>query len=916
MRYRSLEEVVGKYGLTVDLDEKAQLSDWESRLKKLLDTKQRDLPNAKNPSLRHKVERECAEVEDAFKFVSQQNVFTRLRRCVEEDKQEIFEHELKKPECRSILPSESEPEYDQYLEIKAAARKKWANISVQAATATSVAFTAAAAPQAAAPQPSPVATPGELLQSAPKGPSVMPPTPATPKAEPLSFAPKTDLAASNPNTNAPLPAAIEQSVKKVEEKSLPVAGASTLAAIAPAAAATVAAAEKTAEQKATPASQTALSEPTANLQTATGLQTETATSKTAAIKEGLKKIPVKKEHVSAALDILVKIRALMGFGGAFSWFKIIATAMAVFFIALAGLITELTREHARRNGNFDKTEKVPSHEEATIAGKSSPEPAKQDSELTKPSVGTTNVVIEPPKDSGLAQKTDSSQATNPPVEPPKPPIQIAKQDQQQPALDPPLEHKSDLVEHQSEPPLEHKTEPPPKPKMQLALLRIDSTPRDAAISINGTKQPLRTPAEFNLPPGNYDVALAIDCYSSASTTLHLDGGENRILTRELQSLQPALAIRTMPAGAMIYIDGSPRNQRTPATITGVEPGDHSVKVELAGYRSQFKAVNAKCGETLAVDFNPLERPTARVSITSNARGASVWVDGSDSGQTTPCSVELPLGEHRVRLVGPQGYRPEEKRVFVQDEQSVRLDVPLAAELVAIPANNPAPQRQYIPDAAPPPIPDIVVWCGLDYSLVKMIGTSRDFPVEEFFPNAYDRRGRAVEPMTSAWNSLFVKEVYPHLGRELGTTVQMDLSGINARNAHVTAQQIVQEESSPIKSDDNGSIFNPTRLLHHGKGEKILPTHISDADLAAEVRSYRLETRRGIGLVFVMDRLVQKEETGCFYVVFFDLQSRRILSSERFCERAGGNRYRNYWYNPIKEMLKRLPAMYQDARSKR
>jgi len=271
----------------------------------------------------------------------------------------------------------------------------------------------------------------------------------------------------------------------------------------------------------------------------------------------------------------------------------------------------------------------------------------------------------------------------------------------------------------------------------------------------------------------------------------------------------------------------------------------------------------------------------------------------------------------VRLVGPQGYRPEEKRFFVQDEQSVRLDVPLSPELVAIPAANPAPQRPYIPDATPQPIPDIVVWCGLDYSMVKMIGTIKDFPVEEFFPKTYDRRGREVEPMTSAWNNLFLKEVYPHLGRELGTTVQMDLSGINTRNAHVTAQQIVQEESSPIRSSDDGGIFNPSRLLHpHGRGEKILPTHISDADVAAEIRSYRLDTRRGIGLVFIMDRLVQREETGCFYVVFFDLQSRRILSSERFCERAGGNRYRNYWYNPIKEMLKRLPAMYRDARARR
>src|SRR5262245_4470073 len=98
MRYKTLEEVAGKYGLTVDLDEKAQLGEWESRLKVLMERKQKELPNARNPSLRHKLDRECAEVQEAVKFVSQQNFLTKLRRCVDEDKQEIFEHELRKPE--------------------------------------------------------------------------------------------------------------------------------------------------------------------------------------------------------------------------------------------------------------------------------------------------------------------------------------------------------------------------------------------------------------------------------------------------------------------------------------------------------------------------------------------------------------------------------------------------------------------------------------------------------------------------------------------------------------------------------------------------------------------------------------------------------------------------------------------------
>jgi hypothetical protein len=470
----------------------------------------------------------------------------------------------------------------------------------------------------------------------------------------------------------------------------------------------------------------------------------------------------------------------------------------------------------------------------------------------------------------------------------------------------------------SAPPPKSKAAPAPPPKIQLALLRIESTPSEATISIRGTKQPLKTPAEFNLMPGDYDVALALDCYTPVSTTLHLDGGENRVLTRQLQSLQPVLKVRSLPPGAKIFVDGTPRNELTPATITGIDPGDRWVTVELPGYRSQNMAVKVKCGETVPVDFGILQRPTARVSFTSNARGASVWIDGSDSGQATPCSIELPLGAHRVRLVGPEGYRPDEKSFYLEGEESVRLDVPLTPELIAIPANNPSPGRsdppvEYIPRANP----KLLIWCGLDYSMVKMIGTARDFPESEIFPNPAEHRGESVAPMTSAWNELFMKEMYPRLSRELGAVVQADLRAVEMRNARVTSQQIVHEDGSPRYIEnmaDLGTFFDPTRFLH--RGNRNLPTHINDADIAAAIRSYRLQTRSGLGLVFIMDRLAKKQETSCMYVVFFDIASRTIVSQERVCTDAGGGGIRNHWFGSIKETVKRLPEMYHDARLRR
>ena len=82
-----------------------------------------------------------------------------------------------------------------------------------------------------------------------------------------------------------------------------------------------------------------------------------------------------------------------------------------------------------------------------------------------------------------------------------------------------------------------------------------------------------------------------------------------------------------------------------------------------------------------------------------------------------------------------------------------------------------------------------------------------------------------------------------------------------------------------------------------------------------MKACKLEAKQGIGLIFVMDRLVKNQAVGCMYVVFFDIASRKIVRSERVCGRAGGAGFRNFWFRPIKETVKLLPKMYAEVTSK-
>jgi hypothetical protein len=174
----------------------------------------------------------------------------------------------------------------------------------------------------------------------------------------------------------------------------------------------------------------------------------------------------------------------------------------------------------------------------------------------------------------------------------------------------------------------------------------------------------------------------------------------------------------------------------------------------------------------------------------------------------------------------------------------------------------------------------LAWCGLDYSKVKMIGTADFNQPSQIFPG-----------MLVAWNHLFLKEMLPKL-ESMAKSVKTDVTAVHDANEKANEKQIEREDGT--------------------REEKVVPTHLTESDISKMVRAYKLKEDQGLGLVFIMDRLVKLQETGCMHVVFFDIASRKVIRSQRMCEKAGGFGFRNYWFNPVKEAVKKLPKLYAEA----
>jgi serine/threonine protein kinase len=110
-----------------------------------------------------------------------------------------------------------------------------------------------------------------------------------------------------------------------------------------------------------------------------------------------------------------------------------------------------------------------------------------------------------------------------------------------------------------------------------------------------------------------------------------------------------LIIDSSPQGATIQLDGQGAlSFQTPYTASSLSVGRHTVGLSKPGYATESRTIEIAAGQKshLMVALSELG---ATVSIASDPSGAAVFIDGQDSGRTTPVAVVLKKGSHTLNL---------------------------------------------------------------------------------------------------------------------------------------------------------------------------------------------------------------------------------------------------------------------------
>lgn len=124
---------------------------------------------------------------------------------------------------------------------------------------------------------------------------------------------------------------------------------------------------------------------------------------------------------------------------------------------------------------------------------------------------------------------------------------------------------------------------------------------------------------------------------------------------QVYTQQSELQFDSRPEGAKVEIDGwSEPNWVTPFTASHLAAGYHTIAFSKSGYLPKAEAAQSVVGKSVPV-YVELSPAVSTLVITSNPSDANIWVDGKDTGKTTPAQLTVEKGPHRV-VVRKTGFK--------------------------------------------------------------------------------------------------------------------------------------------------------------------------------------------------------------------------------------------------------------------
>jgi hypothetical protein len=205
-----------------------------------------------------------------------------------------------------------------------------------------------------------------------------------------------------------------------------------------------------------------------------------------------------------------------------------------------------------------------------------------------------------------------------------------------------------------------------------ALLLV-STPTGADVELDGKNLPETTPTTMRgLKPGPHTIKIRKGKMAVVERQVTLQPGERAVMNVVLPPASHPVEVHSAPEGASVYLDGKLAVGETPTIIDVSDDEFHELRVEKNGFETNTRAITPDDHDSqLRISLTPEKQPRGTLMVDSNG-AAEVWIDGVDSGYTTPTlGIHVPVGFHTVE-VRDAGNASVSKKVKIEQGQTLRL----------------------------------------------------------------------------------------------------------------------------------------------------------------------------------------------------------------------------------------------------
>jgi tRNA A-37 threonylcarbamoyl transferase component Bud32 len=203
-------------------------------------------------------------------------------------------------------------------------------------------------------------------------------------------------------------------------------------------------------------------------------------------------------------------------------------------------------------------------------------------------------------------------------------------------------------------------------------LLLTSRPAGARVEVDGRVAPESTPTMVNgLLPGTHAVRFTREPLQPVERQVSLGKNERAVVNVALPPPSRRIEVRSVPEGASVYLDGRLVMGVTPTTVEVTDDDFHELRVEKPGYESAARALTPEDKQAdLSLPLLPERLPRATLFVDANT-AAAVWVDGIDTGYTTPTlGIRITPGDHQIEV--RDGSSRASATVHLSQGQTTRL----------------------------------------------------------------------------------------------------------------------------------------------------------------------------------------------------------------------------------------------------